>query len=107
MKEKDQFRTRAYQKNLFCRHLTEVYSELPRPSHLKGFDGPIESVCFRSFRFVQFSTICKRVMRYKVVTKYIRKRPSIQNEKNWSQDRDLGESTLRFLQDAKERILQL
>ena len=34
-KKEDKFRTRAYQMNLFCHHLTEVYSELPSPSHLK------------------------------------------------------------------------
>ena len=34
-------------------------------------------------------------MRDRVVTDYIRKRPSIQNEKNWSQDRALGNPTSR------------
>ena len=40
-----------------------------------------------------FSIICKHVMRGRVVTNYIRKRLSIQNEKNWSLDRALGNST--------------
>ena len=32
-------------------------------------------------------------MRDRIVTNYIRKRLSIQNEKNWSQDRALGDPT--------------
>ena len=40
-----------------------------------------------------FSIIHKHVMRDRVVTNYIRKRLSIQNEKNWSQDRALMDPT--------------
>ena len=59
-----------------------------------GFDGPCESECFRRrIRFVQFSIIRKHVMRDRVATNYIRKRLSIHNEKNWSQDRALGDPT--------------
>ena len=47
----------------------------------------------RRIRFVQFNAIRKHVMKDRVVTNYIRKRLSIQNKKNWFQDRALGDPT--------------
>ena len=89
VKKKDQFQELSLsEESLFCPHLTEVCSELPRPSHVKRRIRWSVQECFRRrFRFVQFSIIHKHVMRDRVVTSYIRKRLSIQNKKNWSQDR--------------------
>ena len=39
------------------------------------------------------AVISKHMMRDRVVTDYIRKRLSIQNEENWSQDGTLGDPT--------------
>ena len=66
----------------------------PHPS----IDGLHEcaSECFsRRIRFVQFSIIRKHMLRDRVVTNYIRTRLSMQNEKNMSQDRALGDPTSR------------
>ena len=45
----------------------------------------------RKIQFVQFSVIHKYIMRDRVVTDYIRKRLSIKNEENRSQDGTLGD----------------
>ena len=61
---------------------------------MQSFDGPCESECFRrKIRFVQFSIMRKHVMGDRMVTNYTRKRLNIQNEKNWSKDRALGDPT--------------
>ena len=54
-----------------------------------------EWIRIRRIRFVQFSIIRKHLMEDRVVTNYTRKRLShgIQKEKNWSQDRVLGDPT--------------
>ena len=49
---------------------------------MQVFDGLCKSENFkRTIRFVQFSIICKHVVRNRVVMYYIRKRLSIQNKK--------------------------
>ena len=94
VKMENQFQVQSLSEDLFCSHLTEVYSELSRLYIWNaGFDGPCESECFRRrIRFVQFSIIRKHVM-IDSGTNYTRKRLRIQNEKNWSQDRVLGDPT--------------
>ena len=90
-KKEDQFQEPSLRKeSLFCLHLTEVHFKLPRPS--AGFDSMWESFG-RRIRFVQFSVICKHIMRDRVVTNYVSERLSIQNEENWPQDGTLNDST--------------
>ena len=61
-----------------------------------GFDGPWECECFRrKIRFVQFSIIRKHIMRHSVVTNYIRKRLSKQNEKTGLRTEPLGTPQVR------------
>ena len=88
MKKEDQFQAQSLsEESQYCRHLTEVYSELPRPFTSEMQDSMVHTRVNASEGESDLDSIIrKHVMRDGVVSNYIRKRLSKQIGKNWSQE---------------------
>ena len=95
VKKEDQFQEQSLSEEyMFCRHLIEVYSQLPRLSHLKcRIRWSVQEWILQKenqiFKVQYHPQTCDAGDG--VVTDYFRKRLSLPNEKNRSQDRTLGD----------------
>lgn len=106
MEKVDQFQEQNLSEEyLFCRLLTEVYSELLRPSQtLFTFEmqDSMAHARVNASEGVSYYHICKHFTRDTLVTDYIKKRLSIQNEKELVPGQSPGRP---HEPDVKEKIL--